>query len=47
MVPSDIIIDGLLCSKIPARVPTGGLSQATTAIIPSNPVALKCSHIES
>ena len=45
--PSDIIIAGLLCSNTAAKVPTGGLSQATTAITPSNPEALKCSHIES
>ena len=45
--PSDIIIAGLLCSKIAARVPTGGLSQATTAIVPSNPLAERCSQIES
>ena len=42
--PSDIIIAGLLCSKIADSVPTGGLSQATTAIVPSKPEALKCSH---
>ena len=47
MEPSDIIIAGLLCSKIAAKVPTGGLSQATTAITPSKPVALKCSQMES
>ena len=41
--PSDIKIAGLLCSKIAASVPTGGLSHATTAITPSSPVALRCS----
>ena len=45
--PSDMMIAGLLCSKIADKVPTGGLSQATTAITPSKPVALRCSHIES
>ena len=45
--PSDMIMAGLLCSKTAASVPTGGLSHATTAITPSNPEALKCSHIES
>ena len=39
-----MIIAGRLCSKIAAKVPTGGLSQATTATTPSTPVALKCSH---
>ena len=42
--PSDMMIEGRLCSSRAARVPTGGLSQATTAIVPSNPVALRCSH---
>ena len=42
--PSLIIIAGLLCSKIADKVPTGGLSHATTAIVPSRPDALKCSH---
>ena len=44
MDPSDIMIAGLLCSRIAARVPTGGLSHATTAMVPSRPDALKCSH---
>ena len=47
MEPSDIKIAGLLCSNIAASVPTGGLSQATTAIRPSTPEALKCSESES
>ena len=47
IVPSDIIIDGLLCSNKADKVPTGGLSQATTAIVPSKPLALKCSQIAS
>ena len=45
--PSDIIIAGLLCSRIADKVPTGGLSQATTAIMPSTPVALRCSQMLS
>ena len=45
--PSDIIIAGLLCSSIAAAVPTGGLSQATTAMVPSKPLALRCSQTES
>ena len=28
-------------------MPTGGLSQATTAIVPASPVALRCSHSAS
>ena len=39
-----MIIAGLLCSNIADKVPTGGLSHATTAIVPSRPDALKCSH---
>ena len=41
------MIAGLLCSSIADNVPTGGLSQATMAIVPSNPLALKCSQRES
>ena len=47
IVPSDIIIAGLLCSNKADKVPTGGLSHATTAIVPSKPLALKCSQIAS
>ena len=45
--PSDMMIDGRLCSSSAASVPTGGLSQATTAIVPARPVALRCSQTES
>ena len=30
-----------------AGVPTGGLSQATTAMVPARPVASRCSHSAS
>ena len=42
-----MMIEGRLCSSSAARVPTGGLSQATTAIVPARPVALRCSHSAS
>ena len=45
--PSDMMIAGWLCSSSAASVPTGGLSQATTAIVPARPVASRCSHSAS
>ena len=39
--PSDRIIAGGLCSRSAASVPTGGLSQATTAIGAGNAVGLQ------
>ena len=35
------MIAGWLCSSSAASVPTGGLSQATTAMVPARPVALQ------
>ena len=40
--PSDSSTAGALCSRIAASVPTGGLSQATTAISPATLLALRC-----
>src|SRR4029079_10710864 len=37
--PSDMMMAGWLCSSSAASVPTGGLSQATTAIVPARPGA--------
>ena len=45
--PSDMMMAGRSCSSRAARVPTGGLSQATTAIVPARPEALRCSHMVS
>ncbi len=45
--PSDMMIAGRSCSSTPASVPTGGLSQATTAMTPSSPLALRCSQTVS
>ena len=40
--PSDMITAGTLCSRIAASVPTGGLSQATTAITPRTSLPSRC-----
>ncbi len=39
-----MMIAGWLCSSRAASVPTGGLSQATTAMVPASPLALRCSQ---
>ncbi len=45
--PSDIITAGTLCSRIAASVPTGGLSQATTAITPRMSLPSRCRQTPS
>ena len=42
--PSERMTAGVLCSRRAARVPTGGLSQATTAISPATPLAARCTR---
>ena len=41
MEPSDRITAGVSFSRMAASVPTGGLSQATTAIRPATPLAAR------
>ena len=45
--PSDMMIAGALCSSSAASVPTGGLSQATTAISPATALADRCTSMVS
>src|SRR5207302_1179055 len=45
--PSDTSTAGALCSRTAASVPTGGLSQATTAITPAMVLACKCRSMAS
>ena len=40
--PSETITAGVLCSRMAATVPTGGLSQATTATSPATLFAARC-----
>ena len=40
--PSERITAGSLCSSIAASVPTGGLSQATTAMTPFTSLPFRC-----
>ena len=45
--PSDMITAGTLCSRIAASVPTGGLSQATTAMAPRTSLPSRCRQTPS
>ena len=45
--PSERITAGRSCSRIAASVPTGGLSQATTATTPATSLARRCTSIVS